>query len=154
MSYDTWQREYAGDPSVIGSTFWVNTKAVTVVGIAPQGFYGDRMSNTPPDYYLPIESMPVVAGVAAFFVLYQQLENYVISPRVMRDAVQMPAVAVLLAALLGGSVLGLIGALMAIPVAAAIRVIAAPVLRARDEEPTEPPTEEPAAPRTSIQTDA
>jgi macrolide transport system ATP-binding/permease protein len=64
MSYDTWQREYAGDLSVIGSTFWVNTKAVTVVGIAPQGFYGDRMSNTPPDYYLPIESMPVVAGVA------------------------------------------------------------------------------------------
>jgi predicted permease len=64
MSYDTWQREYAGDPSVIGSTFWVNTKAVTVVGIAPQGYYGDRMSNTPPDYYLPIESMPVVAGVS------------------------------------------------------------------------------------------
>ena len=63
MSYDTWQREYAGDPSVIGSTFWVNTKAVTVVGIAPEGYYGDRMSNTPPDYYLPIESMPVVAGV-------------------------------------------------------------------------------------------
>src|SRR5215469_15618236 len=64
MSYDTWQREYAGDPSVIGSTFWVNTKPVTVVGIAPQGFYGDRMSNTPPAYYLPIESMPVLAGVA------------------------------------------------------------------------------------------
>jgi macrolide transport system ATP-binding/permease protein len=64
MSYDTWQREYAGDSSVIGSTFWVNTKAVTVVGVAPQGFYGDRMSNTPPDYYLPIESMPVVAGVS------------------------------------------------------------------------------------------
>jgi macrolide transport system ATP-binding/permease protein len=64
MSYDTWQREYAGDPSVIGSTFWVNTKAVTVVGIAPQGYYGDRMSNTPPEYYLPIESMPVLAGVS------------------------------------------------------------------------------------------
>src|SRR5882757_6977925 len=64
MSYDTWQREYAGDTSVIGSTFWVNTKAVTVVGIAPQGFYGDRMSNTPPEYYLPIETMPVLAGVA------------------------------------------------------------------------------------------
>ncbi len=62
MSYDTWQREYAGDASVIGSTFWVNTKAVTVVGIAPRGFYGDRMSNTPPDYYLPIEAMPVLAS--------------------------------------------------------------------------------------------
>jgi predicted permease len=63
MSYDTWRRDYAGNSSVIGSTFWVNTKAVTVVGIAPQGFYGDRMSNTPPDYYLPIESMPVLANV-------------------------------------------------------------------------------------------
>src|SRR5438270_5589949 len=61
MSYDTWQREYAGDPSVIGSTFWVNTKAVTVVGIAPRGFYGDRLSSNPPDFYLPIESMPVLA---------------------------------------------------------------------------------------------
>ena len=64
MSYDTWQRDYAGDSSVIGSTFWVNTKAVTVVGIAPQGFYGDRMSNTPPDYYLAIEAMPVLAAAA------------------------------------------------------------------------------------------
>jgi predicted PurR-regulated permease PerM len=78
---------------------------------------------------------PQTILVAAFFVLYQQLENYLVAPRVMRNAVQMPAVAVLLAALIGGSVLGLIGALMAIPVAAAIRVIAAPMIRARDEEP-------------------
>src|SRR3989440_818386 len=78
---------------------------------------------------------PQTILVAAFFVLYQQLENYLIAPRVMKNAVEMPAVAVLLAALLGGSVLGLIGALMAIPVAAAIRVIVAPVIRARDEEP-------------------
>jgi len=55
--------------------------------------------------------------------------------------VEMPAVAVRLAALLGGSVLGLVGALMAIPVAAAIRVIAAPMMRARDEEPAEEPGE-------------
>jgi predicted PurR-regulated permease PerM len=74
--------------------------------------------------------------VVLFFVLYQQVENYLIVPRVMRSSVEMPAVAVLLAALLGGSVLGLVGALMAIPVAAALRVIAEPVLRARDEEVT------------------
>jgi predicted PurR-regulated permease PerM len=80
---------------------------------------------------------PQTILTAAFFVLYQQLENYLVAPRVMRNAVQMPAVAVLLAALLGGAVLGLIGALMAIPVAAAIRVIAAPMIRARDEEPLE-----------------
>ena len=63
MSYDTWQHEFAGDASVIGSTFWINTKAVTVVGIAPRGFYGDRLTSTPPDYYLPIETMTVLASV-------------------------------------------------------------------------------------------
>ena len=32
MSHETWQREFNADPAVIGGTFWVNTKAVTVVG--------------------------------------------------------------------------------------------------------------------------
>ena len=63
VSYQTWQHDYAGDASVIGSTFWVNTKPVTIVGITPKGFYGDRLSSTPPDFYLPIESMPVLANV-------------------------------------------------------------------------------------------
>jgi len=63
MSYQAWQHDYAGDALVIGSTFWVNTKPVTIVGITPKGFYGDRLSNTPPDFYLPIESMPVLASV-------------------------------------------------------------------------------------------
>jgi macrolide transport system ATP-binding/permease protein len=63
MSYETWKRDYAGDSSVVGSTFWVNTKPVTIAGIAPAGFYGDRLSSTPPDFYLPIEAMPVLANV-------------------------------------------------------------------------------------------
>jgi predicted permease len=63
MSYETWKNNYAGDASVVGSTFWVNTKAVTVVGIAPKGFYGDRLLSTPPEFYLPIETMPVLANV-------------------------------------------------------------------------------------------
>ena len=45
MGYEAWQRDYAGDASVVGSTFWINTKPVTVVGIAPEGFYGDRISS-------------------------------------------------------------------------------------------------------------
>ena len=60
MSYDIWQNNYAGDPSVVGGTFWINTRPVTIVGIAPKGFYGDRLSSDPPDFYLPIESMPVL----------------------------------------------------------------------------------------------
>ena len=64
MSYETWQQHYAGDPSVVGSTFWVNTKPVTIAGIAPKGYFGDRLSSTPPDFYLPVESMPAIANVA------------------------------------------------------------------------------------------
>ena len=63
MSYQTWQHDYAGEAAVVGSTFYVNTKPVTVVGIAPRGFYGDRLTTTPPDFYLPIESMPLLANV-------------------------------------------------------------------------------------------
>src|SRR6201997_1841169 len=63
MSYETWKNDYASDPTVIGSTFFVNTKPVTVTGIAPQHFYGDRLTSTPPNFYLPIESMPPLANV-------------------------------------------------------------------------------------------
>ncbi len=62
MSYETWQRDYGGDPSAIGGTYFVNTKPVTVIGVAPEGFYGDRLSSTPPDFYLPIGSMASLAN--------------------------------------------------------------------------------------------
>jgi macrolide transport system ATP-binding/permease protein len=62
MSYDMWHNNYGGDPSIVGSTFWINTKPVTITGIAPKGFYGDRLSSVPPDFYLPIESMPVLSN--------------------------------------------------------------------------------------------
>jgi macrolide transport system ATP-binding/permease protein len=62
LSYHTWQHEFGGDPAVVGSTLWVNTKPVTVVGVAPSGFYGDRLTSTPPDYYLPIETMGALAN--------------------------------------------------------------------------------------------
>jgi predicted permease len=58
MSYALWKRDYARDSSVVGATFWVNTKPVTIVGIAPEQFYGDRLQSTPPGVYLPIESLP------------------------------------------------------------------------------------------------
>ena len=64
MSYETWKNDYAADPTVVGSTFYVNTRPVTISGIAPEHFYGDRLTRTPPDFYLPIESMPPLANVA------------------------------------------------------------------------------------------
>ncbi len=63
MSYETWKTRFNGDAGVVGSTFRVNTKPVTIVGIAPKGFFGDRLLPSPPEYYLPIESMPEIANV-------------------------------------------------------------------------------------------
>jgi predicted permease len=62
MSYALWKHDYARDPSVVGSTFWINTNPVTIVGIAPEQFYGDRLDSTPPGVYLPIESLPELRG--------------------------------------------------------------------------------------------
>jgi len=66
MSFDAWQQDYAGDPTVVGRSFYVNTKPVTVIGIAPKGFYGDRLDTNPPKYYLPMQSMDPVIGAPYF----------------------------------------------------------------------------------------
>jgi macrolide transport system ATP-binding/permease protein len=66
MSYDAWQQDYAGDPSVVGSAFYVNTKPATIVGIAPKGFYGDRIDTNPPKYFLPMNSMDTLIGAPYF----------------------------------------------------------------------------------------
>lgn len=63
-------------------------------------------------------------GTSIFCLAYQQFENYVVQPRVMRQAVNISAAAVLLAALVGATLLGFVGALIAIPFAASIKVIA------------------------------
>ena len=66
MSYDAWQQDYAGDPTVVGSVFYINTKPVTIIGVAPKGFYGDRIDTNPPKYYLPMNSMDTVIGAPYF----------------------------------------------------------------------------------------
>lgn len=63
MSYETWQRRFNRDSTIVGSTFRINTQPVTIIGIAPRNFFGDRLIRTPPDYYLPIETMPLLANV-------------------------------------------------------------------------------------------
>ena len=64
-------------------------------------------------------------GIAAaiYYLIYMQIEAYVVSPRIMNRAVSVPGAVVVIAALAGGSLLGLLGALIAIPVAASILII-------------------------------
>ena len=60
MSYRLWQQRYGSDPSVIGSVFNLDDKPFTVVGITPPGFFGDTLRNTPPDFFLPLNTEPFV----------------------------------------------------------------------------------------------
>lgn len=61
--------------------------------------------------------------VAIIVLLYAQLEAYLISPRIMKRAVNVPAALVMVSALAGGALLGILGALLAIPVAATLLLI-------------------------------
>jgi predicted PurR-regulated permease PerM len=78
-------------------------------------------------------SLPVGITCVVFFIIYQQVENYVIYPMVMRRSVQVSDVAAIVAALLGVSLFGVVGALVAIPAVAAIQLIGREVLLPRQE---------------------
>ena len=66
MSYASWKNQHSSDPGIVGSTFLLDTRPVTVIGIAPEGFFGDRIRDNPPDFYLPIslESYYSTMGVS------------------------------------------------------------------------------------------
>ena len=73
---------------------------------------------------IPGLGSPTTALIAAiYYLIYMQIEAYIISPRIMNRAVSVPGAVVVIAALAGGSLLGLLGALIAIPVAASVLII-------------------------------
>ncbi len=82
-----------------------------------------------------VDIWPGAVIVLIFFIMYQQVENYLIAPRVLRNTVDLSAVAVLLVALIGGSVLGVVGAIMAIPIAAAVKVVVSPAIATMHQPP-------------------
>jgi predicted PurR-regulated permease PerM len=67
---------------------------------------------------------PTVALITAiYYIAYQQIESYLIYPRIMKRSVDIPGSVTVIAALLGGSLMGIIGALLAVPVAAALLLL-------------------------------
>ena len=70
-------------------------------------------------------SQSLVIGVVAFvaYVVYVQIENYVVTPRIMKRTLSVPGAVTIIAALIGSSLLGLVGGLLAVPVAASIILI-------------------------------
>jgi predicted PurR-regulated permease PerM len=75
-------------------------------------------------------------GVACiiFYVIYQQVENYLVYPRVMAKSVDLPGAVTVIAALVGAALLGVVGALLAIPTAAAILMLTREVFVRRQDQ--------------------
>jgi predicted permease len=62
LSYQTWKADFGEEPGMVGSTIYVQTHPFTVTGIAPPGFYGDRVIARPPDLWVPLANEPMIEG--------------------------------------------------------------------------------------------
>jgi predicted PurR-regulated permease PerM len=85
---------------------------------------------------------------AVWSIVYQQVENTVIQPQIQKRAVNINPFLVLVSVLFGSALLGVVGALVAVPVAASIQIALVEYLdykgiRARPEEPSDPPADDP-----------
>ena len=69
------------------------------------------------------DSLTTAAIALSAYIVYVQIENYVITPRIMRKSLAIPGLVTIIAALLGASLLGLVGGLLAVPIAAAVLLI-------------------------------
>ena len=78
-------------------------------------------------------SITVGLACVVFYLVYQQVENYVLYPRVMRSSVDVPGVVTVIAVLIGGSLMGVVGALLAIPMAATVLLLVREVLIRRQD---------------------
>jgi predicted permease len=65
LSYQTWQTEFARDPAIVGSILYIQKHPFTVAGIAPPGFFGDRVASIPPDMWLPLSAEIELEGANA-----------------------------------------------------------------------------------------
>jgi predicted PurR-regulated permease PerM len=76
-------------------------------------------------------SLPVCIATIVFFVVFRLIEDYLLMPRIIGRAVKVPAMITVVAVLLGGALLGIVGTLVAIPVAAALQLLTQEVLYPR-----------------------
>jgi predicted PurR-regulated permease PerM len=68
-------------------------------------------------------SLPIAVATVAFYLVFRLLEDYLLTPRIMGATVEVPGLVTVVATLVGGALLGIVGALVAIPVAAAVKLV-------------------------------
>ncbi|HLW51211.1 MAG TPA: ABC transporter permease [Candidatus Angelobacter sp.] len=65
LSHHAWQTTYGGETSVVGSTFMVEGRPFTIIGVAAPGFFGETLQSDPPDIFLPLQQEPMINGDAS-----------------------------------------------------------------------------------------
>jgi predicted PurR-regulated permease PerM len=81
-----------------------------------------------------LDSWMKVLGVLIFYLVYQQVENAYLTPRIMEAKVDLPAVAVVVALAIGGALAGVLGALVAVPSAAILATVVDRYLVKKDDD--------------------
>ena len=85
-------------------------------------------------------SLPVCLATIGFFVAYKFFEDYVLSPKVFGKVLKLPALVTIVALLIGGALLGIVGALVALPIAAALLLLTQQLLLPRLDRHQTPPS--------------
>jgi predicted PurR-regulated permease PerM len=103
-------------PAAAALAFWVG-----IADLVP--LVGATVGAIPATAVAFFSGWPTGVAVAAFFLIYQQVENHFVQPLVMRRTTSLNPLLVLIAVLLGAQLLGIFGALIAIPVGSMIKIV-------------------------------
>jgi len=74
LSFRSWQNEFGADSSIVGQVVSIQAHPFTVIGIAPPSFFGDRIVDNPPDFWLPINQEPYARGTSS--ILHHPEQNW------------------------------------------------------------------------------
>lgn len=85
LSHHAWRALYDSDPAVVGSNLVVADHLLTVIGVAPPGFFGETLRPDPPDIWIPLQQEPTIAGGGS--LLHQSTSAWLhVIGRLRRDA--------------------------------------------------------------------
>jgi predicted permease len=98
LSYQSWQNDFGADPAIIGQPISIQAHPFTVVGVAPPAFFGDRVTDRPPDFWLPVNQEPYARGDST--ILHHAESNWLYPLGRVRPGANMAALQAKLSAAL------------------------------------------------------
>ncbi len=98
LSFRSWQSEFGGDSSIIGSVISIQAHPFTVIGVAPPSFFGDRVSDSPPDFWMAVNQEPYARGEST--ILHHAESNWLYPLGRVRPGTSIPALQAKLSAAL------------------------------------------------------